>query len=179
MVIATQNPIEMEGTYALPEAQRDRFMARVSVGYPVESAEIAMLEGHTAHNPLDDLEPVTDAGEIRKVIEIVGRVHVSSAVHRYAVALTTATRTSNDLHLGASPRATLHLVRAAKAVAATQGRDYVLPDDIHGITTPVLSHRLLPNVEATMSGRTTASILHGIVESVPVPTAADPRGSRA
>ena len=169
MVIATQNPIEMEGTYALPEAQRDRFMARVSVGYPVESAEIAMLEGHTAHNPLDDLEPVTDAGELRKVIEIVGRVHVSSAVHRYAVALTTATRSSNDLHLGASPRATLHLVRAAKAVAATQGRDYVLPDDIHGITSPVLAHRLLPNVEATMSGRTTSAILSGIVESVPVP----------
>ena len=183
MVIATQNPIEMEGTYALPEAQRDRFMARVSVGYPVEAAEIAMLEGHTAHNPLDDLEPVTDAGEIRKVIEIVGRVHVSSAVHRYAVALTTATRTSNDLHLGASPRATLHLVRAAKAVAATQGRDYVLPDDIHGITSPVLAHRLLPNVEATMSGRTTSAILSGIVESVPVPSGPDStslsRGSRA
>ena len=133
MVIATQNPIEMEGTYALPEAQRDRFMARVSVGYPVEAAEIAMLEGHTSRNPLDDLEPVTDAGEIRKVIDIVASVHVSTAVHRYAVALTTATRISTDLHLGASPRATLHLVRAAKAVAATQGRDYVLPDDIHGI----------------------------------------------
>ena len=92
MVIATQNPIEMEGTYALPEAQRDRFMARVSVGYPVEAAEIAMLERHTARNPLDDLEPVTDAGEIRKLIEIVGQVHVSAAVQRYAVALTTATR---------------------------------------------------------------------------------------
>ena len=127
MVIATQNPIEMEGTYALPEAQRDRFMARVSVGYPVEAAEIAMLDAHTAHNPLDDLEPVTDAGEIRKLIEIVGQVHVSSAVQRYAVALTTATRVSNDLHLGASPRATLHLVRAAKAVAARQGATTCCP----------------------------------------------------
>ena len=95
------------------------------------------------------------------MIEIVGQVHVSSAVQRYAVALTTATRTSNDLHLGASPRATLHLVRAAKAVAAMAGRDYVLPDDIHGIASPVLAHRLLPNVEATMSGRTTAAILDG------------------
>ena len=169
MVVATQNPIEMEGTYALPEAQRDRFMARVSVGYPVEAAEIAMLEGHTARNPLDDLEAVTDAGEVRKLIEIVGRVHVAPAVQRYAVALSTATRASADLHLGASPRATLHLVRAAKAVAAMQGRDYVLPDDIHGIAQPVLAHRLLPNVEATMSGRSTASILAGIVESVPVP----------
>ena len=94
MVIATQNPIEMEGTYALPEAQRDRFMARVSVGYPVEAAEIAMLNSHTTANPLDDLEPVTDAGEIRKLTEIVGQVHVSTAVQRYAVALTTATRHS-------------------------------------------------------------------------------------
>jgi len=170
MVIATQNPIEMEGTYALPEAQRDRFMARVSVGYPVEAAEIAMLEGHTARNPLEDLDPVTDAGELRKLIEIVQRVHVAEAVQRYAVALTTATRLSPDLHLGASPRATLHLVRAAKAVAAMQGRDFVLPDDVHGIAQPVLAHRLLPNVEATMSGRSTFSILAALIESVPVPT---------
>ena len=170
MVIATQNPIEMEGTYTLPEAQRDRFMARVSVGYPVEAAEIAMLEGHTTRNPLDDLDPVTDAGELRKLIEIVGRVHVAEAVQRYAVALTTATRLSPDLHLGASPRATLHLVRAAKAVAAMQNRDYVVPDDVHGIAQPVLAHRLLPNVEATMSGRSTFAILAGIIESVPVPT---------
>ena len=170
MVVATQNPIEMEGTYALPEAQRDRFMARVSIGYPVASAEIAMLEGHTVRNPLEDLEPVTDAGAVRKLIEIVGRVHVAPAVQRYAVALTTATRASADLLLGASPRATLHLVRAAKASAAMRGRDFVLPDDVHALAQPVLAHRLLPNVEATMRGRTTGSILTGIVESVAVPT---------
>ena len=130
MVIATQNPIEMEGTYALPEAQRDRFMARVSVGYPVEAAEIAMLNSHTGHNPLDDLEPVADAAEILKLIEIVNQVYVSEAVQRYTVALTSATRRSGELTLGASPRSTLHLVRAAKATAAMQGRDYVLPDDV-------------------------------------------------
>ena len=169
MVIATQNPIEMEGTYALPEAQRDRFMARVSVGYPVESAELAMLGSHTTTNPLEDLEAVTDAGEIRKLIEIVGRVHVAPPVQRYAVALATATRTSPDLHLGASPRATLHLVRAAKAVAAMHGRDYVLPDDVHGLARPVLAHRLLPSVEAAMGGRSSSSILDGIVSGVPVP----------
>src|SRR5215203_7123148 len=107
MVIATQNPIEMEGTYALPEAQRDRFMARVSVGYPVEAAEIAMLDSHTGANPLDDLESVTDAAEIRKVVGIVNQVYVSQAVQRYAVALTTATRRSGELMLGASPRSTL------------------------------------------------------------------------
>ena len=172
MVIATQNPIEMEGTYALPEAQRDRFMARVSVGYPVEAAEIAMLDSHTQFNPLDDLEPVADAAEIRKLIGIVGQVYVSQAVQRYAVALTNATRRTEELSLGASPRATLHLVRAAKAMAAIQGRDYVLPDDVHGLAGPVLAHRLLPSVEASMSGRSTTAILDGIVASVPVPASA-------
>ena len=172
MVIATQNPIEMEGTYALPEAQRDRFMARVSVGYPVEAAEIAMLDSHTQSNPLDDLEPVADAAEIRKLIGIVGQVYVSQAVQRYAVALTSATRRTDELTLGASPRATLHLVRAAKAMAAIQGRDYVLPDDVHGLARPVLAHRLLPSVEASMSGRSTTAILDGIVAGVPVPASA-------
>jgi MoxR-like ATPase len=169
MVIATQNPIEMEGTYALPEAQRDRFMARVSVGYPVEAAEIAMLDSHTGGNPLDDLEPVADAAEIRKLIGIVGQVYVSQAVQRYAVALTTATRRSQELTLGASPRATLHLVRAAKAQAAIKGRDYVLPDDVHLLARPVLAHRLLPSVEATMNGRGSSAILESVLASVPVP----------
>ena len=169
MVIATQNPIEMEGTYALPEAQRDRFMARVSVGYPVEAAEIAMLNTHTSHSPLDDLEAVTDAAEVRKLHGIVAQVYVSEAVQRYAVALTAATRRSDDLTLGASPRATLHLVRAAKALAAMHGRDYVLPDDIHTLARPVLAHRLLPSVEAAMNGRSTTAILDSIIATVPVP----------
>jgi MoxR-like ATPase len=169
MVIATQNPIEMEGTYALPEAQRDRFMARVSMGYPVESAEIAMLGTHTGANPLDDLEPVADATEIRKLIDIVGQVYVSEAVQRYAVAISTATRNSTELMLGASPRATLHLVRAAKAAAAMAGRDYVLPDDVQGLTVQVLSHRMLTTVEASMSGRTPQAALRQIVAAVPMP----------
>ena len=169
MVIATQNPIEMEGTYALPEAQRDRFMARVSVGYPVEASEMAMISSHTRTNPLDDLEPVTDAFEIRKLSGIVAQVYVSEAVRKYAVALTSATRRSSDLTLGASPRATLHLVRAAKARAAMAGRDYVLPDDLRSLAQPVLSHRLLPSVEAAMSGRSTTDILTALVGSVPVP----------
>jgi MoxR-like ATPase len=169
MVIATQNPIEMEGTYALPEAQRDRFMARVSVGYPVEAAEIAMLNSHTGSNPLDDLEPVADAAEIRKLIGIVGDVYVSEAVQRYGVALTSATRRSHELTLGASPRATLHLVRAAKARAAIKGRDYVLPDDVRTLAQSVLAHRLLPSVEAAMSGRSTTAILEAVIEAVPVP----------
>jgi MoxR-like ATPase len=169
MVIATQNPIEMEGTYALPEAQRDRFTARVSMGYPVEAAEIAMLDTHTWANPLDDLEPVADAAEIRKLVDIVGQVHVSEVVQRYAVAIATATRRSPELMLGASPRATLHLVRAAKASAALSGRDFVVPDDILELTEQVLAHRLLTTVEASMSGRTPEAAVRQIVAGVPMP----------
>ena len=171
MVIATQNPVEMEGTYSLPEAQRDRFMARVSIGYPVEAAEIAMLDHHAGGSPLDDLDAVTDAGELRKLAGVVSGVHVAPAVQRYAVALTSATRRSEDLVLGASPRATLHLVRAAKAVAAMDGRDFVLPDDLRGLTGPVLTHRLVPSVEASMAGRTTSTVLAALVAAVPVPDA--------
>jgi MoxR-like ATPase len=179
MVIATQNPLEMEGTYALPEAQRDRFMARVSMGYPVEAAEIAMLSARETHSPLDDLEPVTDAAEIRKLVAVVAGVHVSDAVQRYAVSLSTATRRSPELRLGASPRATLHLVRAAKAWAAISGRDYVIPDDVHDLAPTVLAHRLLPTVEAAMNGRRPADILGGILESVPVTGSEADAGSNA
>ena len=168
MVIATQNPLEMEGTYALPEAQRDRFMARVSMGYPVEAAEIAMLSARESASPLDDLEPVTDAAEVLKLVAVVAGVHVSDAVQRYAVGLSTATRRSPELRLGASPRATLHLVRAAKAWAAMSGRDYVIPDDVHELAPTILAHRLLPTVEAAMNGRAPGDILAGILDSVPI-----------
>lgn len=170
MVIATQNPVEMEGTYALPEAQRDRFMARVSVGYPVATSELAMIAGHTSHNPLDDLEPVADAAEVRKMIEIVNQVYVSTAVQQYVVALATATRQSAELTLGASPRASLHLVRAAKARAAMEGRDYVTPDDVDELAGPVLAHRLMPSVEATMSGLSPERILASLLAAVSAPT---------
>ena len=151
-------------------AQRDRFMARVSMGYPVESAELAMLGSHTSTNPLDDLEAVTDGAEIRKMVEIVGQVYVAEPVQRYAVAITGATRRTSDLALGASPRATLHLVRAAKARAAMTGRDYVLPDDVRALAPTVLTHRLLPSVEASMHGRTTTDVLSALVAGVPVPS---------
>jgi MoxR-like ATPase len=173
MVVATQNPIEMEGTYALPEAQRDRFMARVSVGYPVAEAELAMLDTHTGTSPLDDLEPVTDASEVRKLVSIVTRVYVSPVVQRYVIAIAGATRRSPDLALGASPRASLHLVRAAKALAAMNGRAYVTPDDVQTLSSPVLAHRLLPTVEAAMTGRGTEGILADLLKGVPVPSRAD------
>ena len=169
MVIATQNPIEMEGTYALPEAQRDRFMARVSIGYPPASSELRMLTDHAAGNPLDELEPVTDAAEVHKLIAMVGRVHVADDVLRYAVDLVGATRTHHDIALGGSPRATLHLVRAAKASAALQGREYVLPDDVRSLVKPVLTHRLLPTPQAALEGGSVATILDAIAGGVPVP----------
>ena len=171
LVIATQNPIEMEGTYVLPEAQRDRFMARVSIGYPPVAAEMAMIANHAGANPLDDLEPVTDVTEIRKLIGLVNQVHVAEPIQRYAVGIVSATRASGELSLGASPRATLHLIRAAKASAALQGRDFVLPDDITGLAATVLAHRLLPSAEASLAGRQVGDVLRGVVSAVPVPSA--------
>jgi MoxR-like ATPase len=169
MVIATQNPIEMEGTYPLPEAQRDRFTARIAVGYPDASAELAMLDVHGAHDPLDDLRPVTDANAVRRMIHTVRGVHVADAVKQYAVNLVTATRESPDLRLGASPRSTLQLLRTARAVAALEGREYVLPDDLQALAVPVLAHRIIPTAEAQLSRRTTDLIVADLVHRLPLP----------
>ena len=169
MVVATQNPIEMEGTYPLPEAQRDRFTARVSMGYPSAAAELAMLDTHGGTDPLDDLEPVADALEVRKLIEVVQGIHVAEAVKRYVVDLVTATRRSPDLRLGASPRSSLQLLRAARAQAALEGRDFVLPDDVQQLAGPVLAHRLLPTPEAQVERRTTEAVVADLVARVPLP----------
>jgi MoxR-like ATPase len=169
MVMATQNPIEMEGTYPLPEAQRDRFMARVSMGYPDAEAELAMIDSHGAGDPLEDLQPVADATEIAKLIDVVKAVHVSEAIRRYAIALVSATRNSPDLRLGASPRATLHLLRAAKALAALDDRTYVLPDDVQTLAVPVLAHRLLLTAEAQISRRNAGQIVSDLVARTPLP----------
>ena len=168
MVVATQNPIEMEGTYPLPEAQRDRFMARVSMGYPGYAAELDMLDTHGRTSPLDLLEPVADARDVMKLVESVRLIHVSQAVRRYAVELVGATRTSPELRLGASPRATLQLVRAARARAALSGRDFVLPDDLQALAVPVLAHRLLPTAEAQIGRRTAEQIVADLVATVPL-----------
>ena len=169
MVIATQNPIEMEGTYPLPEAQRDRFTARLTVGYPSAAAELDLLGSHGASDPIDDLEPVADAFAIRKLIEVVRAVHVSTEVKQYVVDLLSATRTSKDLRLGASPRSGLQLVRAARAAAALQGRDYVVPDDVQALAGPVLAHRLLLTADAQVSRRTAADVVGDLVERTPLP----------
>jgi MoxR-like ATPase len=178
MVIATQNPIEMEGTYPLPEAQRDRFTARLSMGYPSPDAEALMLEVHGDAEPLDDLEPVTDALEVRKLIEVVRGTHVSEQVRRYVVDLVGGTRSSGDLRLGASPRAGLQLVRAAKARAALGGRDYVLPDDVQDLAVPVLAHRLIATPEAQVAARTPESVVADLVARTPLPDAPPPTRRR-
>ncbi|MGC9667334.1 AAA family ATPase [Planosporangium sp. 12N6] len=170
MVVATQNPIEMEGTYPLPEAQRDRFTARIAMGYPDPKAELAMLDGHGAEDPVLDLMPVSDAATIRRAIATVRGVHASDAVRQYAVNLVTATRESADLRLGASPRATLQMLRTARAVAALEGRDYVLPDDLQSLAVPVLAHRIIPTAEAQLSRRTTDAIVADLVRRLPIPT---------
>ncbi|WP_372447497.1 AAA family ATPase [Phycicoccus mangrovi] len=169
IVMATQNPIEMEGTYPLPEAQRDRFMARISMGYPSPRSELEMLDLHGAGSPLDALQPVTDAATVQQMVEAVRRVHASPAVKQYIVDLVGATRSSSALRLGASPRATLHLLRASRAHAALAGRDHVLPDDVQQVTVPVLAHRLIPTGETQMARRTTADVLTDLLQRVRVP----------
>lgn len=175
LVVATQNPVEMEGTYALPEAQRDRFMMRVSMGYPVEAAEVQMLAHHAGRDPLADLEPVTDASEIRKLVSIVAQTYVAEQVQRYAVAIVRATRTSPELALGASPRATLHLVRAAKATAAINGREFVVPDDVLALAVPVLAHRVVVRSDTLGAPRSAADVVGRLAASVPAPGGPLPR----
>ncbi len=172
MVMATQNPVEMEGTYPLPEAQRDRFMARVSMGYPDTKSEMDMLAEHAATNPLDVVQHVADAAEVSRLVDVVRSIHVAASIRQYAVDIANATRTHPDVRLGASPRATLHLVRAAKAAAALDDRDHVLPDDLQTLAGPVLAHRLILTADAQIAGRTTESVVADVIKRVAVPAAA-------
>jgi len=169
MVIATQNPVEMEGTYPLPEAQRDRFTARISIGYPTAAAELEMIETHGTASPLDDVKPVAHASDIRDLAAAVRGVMVSDLLKQYVISLVNATRSNEELRLGASPRATLHLLRASRAWAALDGRDYVIPDDVQALAVPVLAHRLLPTPEALVAGQLPAQVLAGIVARLPLP----------
>jgi MoxR-like ATPase len=169
MVIATQNPIEMEGTYPLPEAQRDRFTARISMGYPSAESELAMLEALVSSSPLEALDPVARAEDMRDLITAVRRVHVADVLKQYVISLVTATRASPELRLGASPRATLHLLRASRARAALDGRDFVIPDDVQALALPVLAHRLLPSAEALVARQLPEQVLAAIVGQVPLP----------
>jgi MoxR-like ATPase len=165
IVLATQNPIEYEGTYPLPEAQLDRFMVRVSLGYPSTQQESDMLLDHAERDRVLDLEPVTEVGEVVAAQEAAGAVHGSEALRRYVVAILEATRADSRVELGASPRAGLMLFRAAKALAALDGRDHALPDDVQGLAVTVLSHRLLLAPGAGLDERST--IVQDALERVP------------
>jgi len=169
MVIATQNPIEHEGTYPLPEAQRDRFMLQLAIGYPTRQSEVDILNSHGKTSRLHEISPVADAPTVGAMIDSCRTVHVADSLKNYIVDLVRATRGHGDLALGASPRAALSLLRASRAAAATAGRDYVVPDDVKELVVPVMAHRLIPSPEAQMTGRDADDVLADIVEFVPIP----------
>ena len=165
LVFATQNPVEYEGTYPLPEAQVDRFMVRVSLGYPNAEEESGMLAGHEAHDRVLDLEAVADRAEVVEAVEAVHRVHASRALRDYIVALTATRARDGRVELGASPRAGLMLLRAAKARALVQGRDHALPDDVQALAETVLAHRLMLVPEA--AGIERATIVADAIAATP------------
>jgi MoxR-like ATPase len=169
MVMATQNPIEYEGTYPLPEAQLDRFTMRLDIGYPQPDQEARMLSEQTSDPPLEALEPVTNATGIADVIDEATRVFVEPSLNRYVVDLVGQTRSDPRLYLGASPRAGISLLRVSKARALADGRDYVLPDDIQAVATAVLGHRLILGPEARANGTPPQQLVREAVERTPVP----------
>ena len=169
MVIATQNPIEHEGTYPLPESQLDRFLMRVSVGYPSPDAELEILETHGDHDAFRDIGPVVANDEVQSLAAAARSVHVAPSLKAYLVDVSQATRRSSHLALGVSPRATLALLRVAKARAAAHGRGYVVPDDVKALSTPVLAHRLIVTPEAQLQGISPAEALAEVLRAVPVP----------
>jgi MoxR-like ATPase len=171
MVIATQNPIEHEGTYPLPEAQLDRFMMRLGMGYPNREKELEMLDTHGHHSTFNELEPVVDAADVNRMVDIAAGVFVADAIKSYLVDVADTSRNDPDLLLGASPRATLYMQRAARTNAATEGRDYVTPDDVKEMLHPVLNHRLILQPEAQMRGAGVQGIIDAISERVSVPGA--------
>ena len=169
MVIATQNPIEYEGTYPLPEAQLDRFMMRLSLGYPSAEAEENIIHEQTSHNPLAELNPVLSGSEVLAMTRAVARVRVAPALRSYVVNLLAATRQQREIYLGASPRAGIALTRAAKALALLRGRDFVVPKDIKDLAVRVLAHRLMLSPDAKVHGVSAETMVTRLLETVPVP----------
>lgn len=169
MVIATQNPIELEGTYPLPEAQRDRFTARLTMGYPSASAELAMLSHHAEIDPLETVTPVTSGGELRSIIATVRKTYVAAEIKQYVLELVSATRDHSDIRLGASPRASLRLIATCRALAALDGRDYVIPEDVHQLAVPVLAHRIVLSPAARLSEQDASHIIAALVDATSTP----------
>jgi MoxR-like ATPase len=173
MVMATQNPIELQGTFPLPEAQLDRFLMQLPIGYPAPDQETEILRRFRTTNPLDDLEPVTTSDEFLSLQRGVRDVHVSAAVEGYIVEIVRATRSHAEIELGASPRASLHLHRTAQALAAMRGRSFVLPDDIKALVPYVLPHRLITTSQARLRERGAREIAQEVLRSVPAPVEAE------
>jgi MoxR-like ATPase len=171
MVIATQNPVEHEGTYPLPESQLDRFLLRISMGYPSRQAELDILDTHATTGTLGDLRPVATAADLQRMVAAARTVHVAPALKHYLVDLADATRRHPQVQLGMSPRATLALQRAARARAAASGRSYVTPDDIKTLAEPVLAHRLVVTADAQLAGAAASRVVGEILATVPVPAA--------
>jgi MoxR-like ATPase len=174
LVLATQNPVELEGTFALPEAQLDRFLLRIAIGYPDEGAERRIAARHQASaEPLDGVGRVASADDVSALREASRTVRVAEDVEQYLVALVRATRDHEDVRLGASPRSSVALYRAAQAWALLDGRDYVLPDDVRALAHPVLEHRLLLDIDRELRGATVAGVVDAVLEGVPLPLPAD------
>jgi MoxR-like ATPase len=169
LVMATQNPIEYEGTYPLPEAQLDRFTMRIAIGYPPLAAEARMLDEQTTREPLESLRPVASAEEVLTAIEDAKRIYVEESIGRYVVTLLRQTRTDSRLHLGASPRAGINLLRVAKSRALVSSRDYVVPEDVKDVAPAVLSHRLIAAPEARSAGLDAPELIRDLVDRTPVP----------
>ena len=170
MVIATQNPIEHEGTYPLPESQLDRFLMRIGMGYPDRAAEVAMLDVHAGSSAVERVSAVARGSDIVEMVDVARLVHVAPVLKGYLVDLAAATRRHPSAAIGVSPRATLALQRAARAYAASIGREYIVPDDIKALAGPVLSHRLVLTPEAELGGSTPDQVLGDVLASVPVPS---------
>lgn len=168
LVVATQNPVEMDGTYRLPEAQLDRFLVKLSVGYPDEQVEIEVLRGAATRSP-DTLEPVTDTNTIGEMVKMALQVHVADPLYAYAVRLAAATRNHPQVRVGVSPRGVIALTRAACAYALINGRGYVLPEDLKALVEPVFAHRVLLSPDAQLRGVTATEVLADAIGAVPVP----------
>ncbi|WP_455432758.1 AAA family ATPase [Streptosporangium soli] len=171
LVVATQNPVDMDGTYPLPEAQLDRFLMRISVGYPDHAAEVEVLKGMPTGPQVERLPMVARASDVAGMIDFATRIHVADPIYDYVVGLVTQTRTSPEVRLGASPRASLALVRAAKVRAAAAGRHFVVPEDIKALAVAVLAHRLVLTPEAELRERTAEALVGEILAGIPVPQA--------
>ncbi|MCI0552528.1 MAG: MoxR family ATPase [Anaerolineae bacterium] len=169
MVLATQNPIEYEGTFPLPEAQLDRFLLRVRMGYPTPSEEMRILSGQQLRHPIEALKAVVKIKDLLNAIESIRKIYVSPAIERYIIDLVGRTRQSGDVYLGASPRGSLALFRAGQARAALQGRDYVLPDDIKALAIPVLGHRIIVSPAARLRELSADRIVQEVIYNAPVP----------